>query len=346
MLKAKSFLWGDLILPREDLGLALKSKYKSHGPQLPRCSHTTPLKQQSILDTGRRYRLEQGMSTTKMTRGVSSMVRLYLAAMVLICASFVWAVPATLETRQAPNQVAINDPTDQTASLNVTMFILPIPLSEASSIASPYKLLPNHGLPTSVIPDGYFPIQVRANYFYDIRQKALGIPLQVPQLTSLALYLPFIDVLGDGKTAFKRSAIQYFDQILPTLVGGLTQFQNGQVAFFDPAHAAYKPSGGNTLSFTAAQGISNPIDGPGIVNPIFQAVFQRTSSSPISAAKHRSILAQPLYTTPGTGCNMETILFNYTNANPSFVTGDVQTFTPFTNENNDYKNAHGYTAAT
>ncbi len=57
----------------------------------------------------------------------------------------------------------IYDPTDQTASLNLTTFILPIPLSDAVSLASPYDLISSHGLPTSVIPTGYFPMQVTAD---------------------------------------------------------------------------------------------------------------------------------------------------------------------------------------
>lgn len=133
----------------------------------------------------------------------------------------------------------IYDPTDQTGSLNFTTFILPIPLSDAFSLASPYNLILNHGLPSSVIPSGYFPMQIVAGYYYDIRQRLLLglLPLQVQQLSVVEVYLPFVDVLGGGATAFRRSVVTYMDQLIPALVGGLTQFHNAQLAYFDPAHA-------------------------------------------------------------------------------------------------------------
>lgn len=278
----------------------------------------------------------------------------YLCAILLICVSFAFAFalpvtspPQQLEARQAPNQVAIDYPTDQTAAFNVTTFVLPIPLSEAYSLASPYELILDHGLPTSVIPQGYFPLLLTGGYFHDIRQRYLGVvPLQVEQLSMLLLYLPYVDVLGGGQRPFKRNIKTYMDQLIPTLVSGLTQFVNAEVAIFDPAHAAYKPSGGNTVSLAVSQGIANPIDGPGVVNPLYQAVFSRTSSSPITEAKFRSMLAQPFYTNPGTGCNLVTFYYNYTNANPGFVTGNAQTFTPLLRSSTDHRNAYGYTAAT
>lgn len=285
------------------------------------------------------------MLSTTLARLLPNVAGLYRLVLLLACLSSVWAQP--LEARQAPNQVAINDPTDQTASFNLTAFVLPIPLKEAYSLASPYDLILDHGLPTSVVPEGQFPLLIVGGYFFDIRQRLLAglVPLQVPQLSSMLVYLPFVDVLGGGQRAFKANARTYFDQLLPTLVGDVTQFVKGEVAIFDPTHAAYKESGAGTLSFAVSQGISNPIDGPGVVNPIFQAIFSRTSSSPLSEDQFHSMLNQPFYTTAGLGCNTETLYFNYTDANPSFVSGDVQTFTPLVQANREYSNAHGYTAA-
>lgn len=211
-----------------------------------------------------------------------------------------------LEKRQAPSQMYIYFPYLQTASLNMTTFILPIPLSKAYSLASPYNLLLNHNLPTSVIPSGYFPLQVVLGYYYDIRQKlVLGLlPFQVQQLSMVEVYLPFVDVLGGGK-AFRRSVKTYVDQLIPQLVGGVTQFTNTQLAYFDPAHAvstpfflpplfrccvqlkltllrlrisqAYKAGGGNTLSFAAAQGLINTVS---LSNPSLPSSFLSDFHSP------------------------------------------------------------------
>ena len=146
-------------------------------------------------------------------------------------------VSARIERRQAPNQMYINNPADMTASLNFTSFIVPIPISEAQSLASPYQLILDHGLAASVIPSGYFPLQLNPGYLYDIRQRpANTIPLQVQQLSTLEMYLPFVNVLGTGK-AFRRSVKSYQDQLVPALVGSLEQLHDGQVANFDPAHA-------------------------------------------------------------------------------------------------------------
>ncbi|SPO25391.1 uncharacterized protein UTRI_03194_B [Ustilago trichophora] len=276
----------------------------------------------------------------------------YLTIAVLYCFAIASALAlptiTALDKRQAPNQMYIYDPTDQTGSLNMTTFILPIPLSDAYSLASPYNLLLNHGLPTSVIPSGYFPMQIVAGYYYDIRQnQVLGlVPLQVQQLSVVEVYVPFIDVLGGGGTPFRRSVTTYMDQLIPALVGGVTQWHDAQLAYFDPAHAAYKPAGGSTLSFAAAQGIVNTLDGPGLVNPLFQTVFSRSPSSPISETTYRSILNQPYYTTAGAGCNKATLYYNFTNANPSYVSGNAQTYVPITSSNTNYASAYGYTAAT
>ncbi|SJX62867.1 uncharacterized protein SRS1_13694 [Sporisorium reilianum f. sp. reilianum] len=276
----------------------------------------------------------------------AAMVKMYLLALALALLSLVSALP-TLLPRQAPNQMYIYNPTDQTGSFNFTTFIVPIPLSDAYALASPYELILTHGLPASIIPLGSFPLQITAGYYYDIRQRVVlgALPAQVQQLSVVEVYVPFVDVLGGGGRAFRRSVVTYMDQLVPMLVGGVTQFHDAQLAYFDPAHAAYKPAGGNDLSFAAAQGIVNTLDGPGLVNTLFQTVFARTSSSPISATTFRAILDQPYYTTAGQGCNQATLYYNYSNASPGYVSGNVQTFTPLTSANANYDAARGYTAA-
>ena len=87
----------------------------------------------------------------------------WLTIAIIYCATLASALPTLLDKRQAPNQMYIYDPTDQTGSLNMTTFILPIPLADAYSIASPYSLILNHGLPSSVIPS-----------------PAIEVPLEVP----------------------------------------------------------------------------------------------------------------------------------------------------------------------
>ncbi|PWZ02180.1 hypothetical protein BCV70DRAFT_58595 [Testicularia cyperi] len=250
--------------------------------------------------------------------------------------------------RQAPNQLYVSDPASQTGSFNMTAWVLPIPIATAQSLigTTSYGLISNHGLDSSVIPSGYHPLLVVPGYFFDIRQKELGLlPLQVEQLSVVEVFLPFVDVLGTGK-AFRRSVVTYMDQIIPALVGGAKEFHNAQLAYFDPEHAAYRSAGGSSLSFRAAQGIVNTVDGPGLVSPLFQSLHSRTASSAISESQFQAMLNMPYYTTPGFGCNKAKLYFNYPDADPSFVTGDAQVYSPILPSTSDYPSAVGYSAAT
>lgn len=58
------------------------------------------------------------------------------------------------------------------------------------------------------------------------------------------------------------------------------------------------------------------------------------------------MLDQPYYTTPGAGCNYIDLYYNFTNANPSYVNGNLQAFSPLIDSNTNVATAYGYTAAT
>lgn len=82
----------------------------------------------------------------------------------------------TLEPRQAPNTIYAEDPLSQTASLNATFFVVPIPKSEALKMTKGRKLLPPRGLPQGFLKDDEHPYVLTVGLFHDIRQATLEIP--------------------------------------------------------------------------------------------------------------------------------------------------------------------------
>uniref|UniRef100_V5ERK9 glutathione-specific gamma-glutamylcyclotransferase n=1 Tax=Kalmanozyma brasiliensis (strain GHG001) TaxID=1365824 RepID=V5ERK9_KALBG len=74
--------------------------------------------------------------------------------------------------------------------------------------------------------------------------------------------------------------------------------------------------------------------------------IRETGHAPIPATTFRSILNQLYYTTPGAGCNTITLFYNYPNANPGYVSGNVQVFTPLVSASTNYDVGYEYTAAT
>ncbi|PWN47817.1 hypothetical protein IE53DRAFT_390025 [Violaceomyces palustris] len=245
---------------------------------------------------------------------------------------------APLNERQAPNTVYPGNESQMTASQNVTFWVLPIDKAEAQKMAG-YPLIQDTGLPKDVIPEGKHPLVFAAGYMYDIRQ--LG--LRVDRLMAATTYLPFVDRLGNG-TPFQKSVRSYLDQIIPPLVATLTQFDDAEVAKFDPSDAAYKAVG-DSLAYTVSQGIDNPVDGPGVLFPRFQAAYQRAGGSSITAQQYMDMVNQPYFAYLPT-CKQTTWLFNESFADPFFVQGQVQTYSPVTEETTIFDDVQGYSATT
>lgn len=81
--------------------------------------------------------------------------------------------------RQAANPGFANDPLSQTASLNLTSFVLPIKKTMAQQmVGSDRKLLPVKGLPQGYLADDEHPLVVSVGKLNDIRQ----IIVQIQQL--------------------------------------------------------------------------------------------------------------------------------------------------------------------
>lgn len=103
----------------------------------------------------------------------------------------------------------------------------------ATKMAAPYPLLTPKGLPERFLSSDQHVLLFQAGYTFDIRILAF----KVNQLSQFAVYLPFVDRLENGKTAFMRNIIDYQGQLVPALVGTLGTGTDIQLAMFDPPHA-------------------------------------------------------------------------------------------------------------
>lgn len=192
-------------------------------------------------------------------------------------------------------------------------------------------------------------------------------------LQSVNFYIPFVDVLKDGKTPFSKPTIGYINQLIPVVVADLEL--NGQhVGVFDPKHAPYKTIGdGSELAITVSEGLDNPvsiqlkkrlvsrttlslslnlnilctshstqIDGPGLLIPRFQANFKKTSKAHISAKTFKEVALQPRVNPLGL-CSQTIEYYNETFADPSHVVGSVQVYSPVVPQNQQFETAYGWT---
>ncbi|KAE8227895.1 hypothetical protein CF326_g7193 [Tilletia indica] len=245
---------------------------------------------------------------------------------------FVTAIPRQVASRQAPNTIYSDYPSQQTAALNLTSWLVPITKTQASKLAGGRTLLPPKGLPAgfSLKKDQHLMLIV-AGYETDIRQ--LNI-LSIPQMSFLHLYVPWVQAVATSQTPFTY--------IVPSLVGNLLQSSNSKPAFFDPPHAAYKTIASD-LSFNVDVGLlDNTIDGPGLTSPAFISTFRPSKSAVFSVKFMQSVMQQPSIRT-GTKktCTEQGFRFNETFAHTFRIRGSLQTGADLTHSHMSFPDAQG-----
>jgi len=81
-----------------------------------------------------------------------------------------------------------------------------VPKSVAQALVPTYKLLPVPTTDTSLFHNGFneseHPILIVSCYQNDIRMTAV-LPLQITALLSAQFSVPYVDRLGDGRSAFQ-----------------------------------------------------------------------------------------------------------------------------------------------
>ncbi|KAE8226268.1 hypothetical protein CF319_g1102 [Tilletia indica] len=245
-----------------------------------------------------------------------------------------------IAARQAPNTVSSMYPNNQTASYNVTAWLVPITLAQAASMAGGKSLIRPTGLPGSFsITTSQHLMLIVGGYFYDIRQLNL---LTVEQLSAIEIYIPWVDGNQDGSTPYLYNYKGYLDQLIPTLVGNLVQSAASVPGIFDPPHAAYKAIGSSSLSFNVDFGIPNILDGPGLTTPVFVSTFSPSTSTALTVPFMQSVMQQPMIrSNDPTTCTQTLYWFNETFANPFKVQGNLQTYSSLTSSTLSFTNAQG-----
>ncbi|CAD6947746.1 unnamed protein product [Tilletia caries] len=224
--------------------------------------------------------------------------------------------------RQAPNTVSSMYPSNQTASYNLTAWLVPITNAQATSMAGGKSLIHPTGLPGSFsITTGQHLMLIVNGYFFDIRQLNL---LTVQELSSIEVYIPWVDGNNDGSTPYLYSAAS---------VPGI----------FDPAHAAYKAVGSSTLSFNVDFGIPGGLLGlPGLTSPVFISTFSRSTSTALTVPFMQSVMQQPMVRTNDLStCTQTLYWFNETFADTFKVQGSLQTFSSLTSSAMSFSDAQG-----
>lgn len=239
------------------------------------------------------------------------------------------AVGASILRRQGNNEVYQGNEAEMTAAFNVTYWIVPVPKAQAAKMAGAPLLTPT-GFGDYLSADEH-PIIVSDGYQTDIRM----LDLRVDALRATSVNVPFVDTLGDGKTAFRKGTINYQDQLIPALVGTVAGNNPAILpAAFEPPHKPYRAAGGGVFTDRVSVGVDNKlpvVGGPGMLHPVFQTTFGRNDRPQLPESVYKALLRQPQQKAVGKLCAQETDYFNSSQAMPFFVkANDLQTYPPTT----------------
>lgn len=121
------------------------------------------------------------------------LLHLYILALTLLSTTLTFSYPLNstnwpkwhLDPRQAPNPSYPNDPFSQTASYNLTAFLLPIKKNIASQLVGGRQLLDVVGLSNTTLQPDEHPLVFVTGLLFDIRQGPLNIQQLLVSVVSL-----------------------------------------------------------------------------------------------------------------------------------------------------------------
>ncbi|KAK2048597.1 hypothetical protein LZ31DRAFT_591563 [Colletotrichum somersetense] len=209
------------------------------------------------------------------------------------------AAPPTCSTVDQPNPIFSQYPNNATGVLNVTMAIIPIPMTTARQIVpQQYAILESAF--RALMPDfptGMYPVIVQAGHDHDIKFQDFSIA----DFSRAGFEFPFLDILGDGASSFRWAPAQLISATNPTAISGSEAYGTDvHAATFTPECDAYAalPEGGN--SFNASAGAT------------YMSLEMKSScSSPYTLGMFDAIINQPIFAN-GTQCDQQIRFFNTT----------------------------------
>ncbi|TDZ40098.1 hypothetical protein C8035_v004863 [Colletotrichum spinosum] len=207
--------------------------------------------------------------------------------------------PACTNVDQA-NPLHSQHPNNATGVLNITMAIIPIPMTTARQvIPSQYGILEN--ALRAVMPNfpaGMYPVVVQAGHDHDIRFQDLSIP----DFSRAGFEFPFLDLLGDGASSFRWAPEQLISASNPVAIGGSQAYGTTvHAASFGPDCNAYEASPQGGTSFNGSAGTKH----------ISLEMRRAPADQPIpySLAMFDSIVNQPIFAN-GSTCDQQIRFFN------------------------------------
>ncbi|KAG8770467.1 hypothetical protein FRC12_004236 [Ceratobasidium sp. 428] len=236
---------------------------------------------------------------------------------------------------EPPNPIYQYHMNEATAVYNMTMFIIPYPKNATEELAG-YPLLPS-----SPTPEETAPLVLQFGKLADIRQNVA----QIQELMSASFIIPNVDRLNNNKTSFSRTVYTFTDQVIqqiasresgtlnhlqviPSIVSSVIEGYRNEIATFTPSHDAYGVNQ-DVFSYQVKQTVvpplPNPVSGPGVSVPIFDAWFKplpRSEDPTYSQGFYESLVNGPIFGY-GPKCGTITTFFNYTFTWPQFVLGNV-----------------------
>ncbi|KAE8209311.1 hypothetical protein CF327_g6690 [Tilletia walkeri] len=225
-------------------------------------------------------------------------------------------------SRQGPNTIHSEYPFAQTAALNITAWLVPVPKAQASKLANGRKLLKPTGLPDGFpLGEDEHPVVFAAGFLSDLRLLEI---IRIPYLNGVSLYVPWVQGDTDSQTPLIFPYVQYFGDLIPALIGDLTQSARSKVGKFDPPRNAYKANGASEFSMKVER------LGQDQGGPIFSSSFQRSDSAVLSVEFMQSVLQQPVIREGGkNACSKFTYRFNETFSNTFRVKGSLEVASDF-----------------
>ncbi|KAL8854090.1 MAG: hypothetical protein Q9221_001010 [Calogaya cf. arnoldii] len=141
-----------------------------------------------------------------------------------------------------PNPLATTYPDHVTGTINATTAVVLIPLSYAQSLlpARFANSILTNAYTRFNIPPTQYPLVVESVIDHDIRYSNLPV---APDFSSFRTTFPFIDLLGDGYSAFRYTGHIYLPPNNLVAINGSQGYgYTVHSGYFDPPDAPYKPS--------------------------------------------------------------------------------------------------------
>lgn len=215
----------------------------------------------------------------------------------------------------------------------LAFFLVPVDDSALLELIKPHQLVP---LPSADFPNGYpagkHPLLVWTGMENDIRQTIAGIPAYISGLVSSSVIVPYVDVLGDGKSPFEIGVKgfmggvngQDLQGLVPSLVGTLADGGYPLVtSHLDPNTAAYQPLPHDLFyQNTYEELVPQLVSGPGVYPSAIDTQFSDTAAPLVPFRTIKKVLNQPILL-PAGQCQRNGYWFNETFADPIPRTGQV-----------------------